>query len=175
MQLIANQESREFREPRLVSSPAFREPIGGRAFCEPWRVSRRVCFRAVTNVVGRGSERTGPMQTLNKLPSGEPKRVSPLKQASHRIGFTPNWWHAELVGCPRPFGRRLTCSSHQRPSSVERSVAAFTADMTASRNAFSSNAFKPSIVVPPGLVTRSRSTPGCSPVEFNISADPITV
>ena len=38
-----------------------------------------------------------------------------------------------------------------------------------------SSACRPAIVVPPGLATRSLSTPGCSPVSSTISAPPSTV
>ena len=49
-------------------------------------------------------------------------------------------------------------------------AAASTASISAARSPCCSRTCRPTIVVPPGLVTRSRNTAGCSPVESNIWA-----
>ena len=61
------------------------------------------------------------------------------------------------------------------PNSLDRSVAVFTASINAERNPALSNLATPAIVVPPGLVTRSLSSPGCIPVSLTKIAVPNTV
>ena len=76
-----------------------------------------------------------------------------------------------------PASSRWLDLSVRRPaaSSAERRVAASTASIRAPRTPPRSRACRPAMVVPPGLVTWSLSTPGCRPVSSTIRAAPRTV
>src|SRR5688500_19315760 len=61
------------------------------------------------------------------------------------------------------------------PNSLDRFVAASTAEISVARNCLASNCSMPAMVVPAGEVIRSFNRPGCSPLSKNIRAEPSTV
>src|SRR5690606_25682168 len=78
------------------------------------------------------------------------------------------------VGCPCRSGRPAY-SGWPAASARERLRAASTAVRNAARTLWSSSSRIAAAVVPPGEVTRSRSTTGCSPVSRSSLADPTAV